>query len=162
MDDTVTKIRILARAEMTLAKISAQRAAQRATFYAIAIGLLLLTVVMFNVGAYHILEEHMSPSAASFVLAGANALLTIVVAFAATRVRPGPEEKLVQEIREMALADLNEDVDELRKEFVEIGDGVKRLRSGFSSFAGGGLGGGLAGAATLVSTISDVLKKYKR
>jgi type VI protein secretion system component VasK len=162
MDETVTKMRILARAEMTLAKISAQRAAHRATYYAVAIGLVLLTVVLINVGAYHMLVEHISAATAAFILAGANALLTLVVVFAASRVRAGPEEKLVQEIREMALADLTEDVDEVRKEFAEIGEGVKRLRSGISSVAGGGFGGGLAGAATLITTIIDVLKKHKK
>ncbi|UCH49415.1 MAG: hypothetical protein JSU95_06455 [Betaproteobacteria bacterium] len=162
MDETVTKMRILARAEMTLAKISAQRAAQRATFYAVAIGLVLLTVVMLNVGAYHLFIERMSAATSAFILAGANALLALIVVFAASRVRAGPEEKLVQEIREMALADLTEDVDELRKEFAQIGEGVKRLRSGFSSFTGDGFGGGLAGAATLISTLSELLKKHKK
>ena len=92
MDETVTKMRILARAEMTLAKISAQRAAHRAAFYAVAIGLVLLTVVLLNVGTYHMLVERLNAATSAFILAGANALLALVVVFAASRVRAGPEE----------------------------------------------------------------------
>ena len=48
MEETILKLRILAKAETTLMKANARRAAMRARLFAMAIGLLLLTVVMVN------------------------------------------------------------------------------------------------------------------
>lgn len=55
MHETIMNLGILTRAELTLARINLERVANRAIFYAIAIGLVLLAVLMINLGAYQLL-----------------------------------------------------------------------------------------------------------
>ena len=104
------KLRILASAELKLAHLKAQRQVNRAILAAIALGLLLLTVVMINVGAYQLLAETYSESVSAFLVAAGNAVLTVLVVFAVRRIQAGPEEKLAQEIRDMALDEVTADV----------------------------------------------------
>jgi hypothetical protein len=59
-------------------------------------------------------------------LAGANGLLAAVVVFFAQRSKPGLEEEMVNEIREMALAELQTDADEIKEEFDRIAVRVKQ------------------------------------
>ena len=61
--------------------------------------LLLLTVVMVNVAAFEFLSQTMSEAAAAGIMAAVNGLLAVIVIMAATRVQPGPEEAMVQDIR---------------------------------------------------------------
>ena len=65
MDETLMKIRILIKAETTLLKASARRASMRGRLYAVAIGLILLTVIMVNLAAYQYLSETRSAAARS-------------------------------------------------------------------------------------------------
>ena len=154
------KLRILGRAEITLARINAQRTANRAKLYAIAIGLVLLAVVMVNVGAYQLLAEIYGNATAAFLVAVGNGVLAAVLVFAAAQFKPGPEEQMVREIREMALAELTADVDELKQEFTQLGADVKRIRSGFAAFTGGGgIGAGWASLAPVVTMLIDALKR---
>lgn len=163
MDQTLVKLRILASAEMNLARIVARRLANRAVFFAIAAALLLLAVVMVNLGAYQLLIQTYSDGAAAFVIAAGNLLLAVVAIYVGYRIRPGPEERLAREIREMALDELTADVDELKDQFDKVGSDVKRIRTGFSFLSkSGSIGAGLANLAPLISTIIDTVKEHRK
>jgi L-fucose isomerase-like protein len=162
-NDTIMKLRILARAEVTLARINLQRTANRAKLYAIAIGLGLLAVVMVNIGAYQLLAETYGNAVAAFLLAAGNGALAGAVLLAVSRLQPGPEEKMVQEIREMALAEVTADVEEMKADFTQLGADVKRIQTGFSALSsGGGIGTGLAGLMPVISMIIDAAKHLRK
>jgi len=163
MQETLLKLRILASAEMNLARITFRRLANRAIFFAIAVGLMLLAVVMVNIGAYQLLTESYSPSDSAFLVATGNVVLAALLAFVGWRVQAGPEEQMAREIREMALEELTADVDELQQEFSKVGKDVKRIRTGFSVLTkGGSIGAGLASLAPLIATVIDSLKQRRR
>ncbi len=163
MDQTLVKLRILASAEMNLARIVARRLANRATFFAIAGALLLMAVVMVNIGAYQLLIQTYSEGTAAFIVAAGNLLLAIVAIYAGHRIRPGPEERMAREIREMALDELTADVDELKDQFDKVGSDVKRIRTGFSFLSkSGSIGAGLANLAPLISTIIESVKEHRK
>ena len=162
MHETIMKLRILARAELTLARINLQRAANRAILYAIAIGLVLLAVVMVNVGAYQLLAETYGNAVAAFLVAGGNGIFAAMVLFAARRLQPGPEEQMVHEIREMALAEVTADVDEMKAEFAQVGTDVNRIRAAFSSLGSGGIGMGLINLAPVIATIIEAVKQRRK
>jgi hypothetical protein len=163
MHETILKLRILARAEITLARINLQRAANRAVMYAIAIGLVRLAVVMINIGAYQLLAETLSNAVAAFLVAAANGVLAAMLLLAARLLQPGPEEKMVHEIREMALAEVTADVDEMKANFAQLGADVKRIRTGFSALGSGGrIGIGLVGLAPVIATIIESLKQRRK
>ena len=161
MDETLMKLRILAKAETTLLKASARRAAMRARLFAVAIGLVLLTVIMLNVAAYQYLLESMSAGQAALLVGAVNAVLAAVAVLAAMRIQPGPEEAMVRDIREMALAELSGDVDLAKDEFVRISGDLNRIRTNVSAalgiFKSGAPGAGSVGP--LLGIITKMLKK---
>jgi len=163
MEETLLKLRILASAEMNLARVKSRRLVNRAIFFAIALGLLLLAVVMVNIGAYQLLSESYSPSDSAFLVAAGNTVVAALLAFAGWRVQAGPEEQMAREIREMALEELTADVDELQEEVTKVGKDVRRIRSGFSLLAkGGSIGAGLASLAPLIATVIESVKQHRR
>lgn len=160
MDETIMKLRILASAELKLAHLKAQRLVNRAILVAIALGLLLLTVVMVNLGAYQLLAETYSESVSAFLVAAGNAALAVLVVFVVRRIEAGPEEKLAQEIRDMALDEVTADVGAFKD---EVGTDVKRLKKGFSILnKGSQIGAGLASVAPVISMIVEAIKQHRK
>jgi hypothetical protein len=163
MEETLLKLRILASAEMNLARVKSRRYASRAIFFAVAAGLFLLAVIMVNIGAYQWLSERYSPSDAAFVVATGNAVLGLLLGIIGWRVKAGPEEQMAREIREMALEELTADVDELQSEVSRVGKDVKRIRSGFSILTKGGqIGAGLASLAPVIKTVVDAVTEHRK
>lgn len=161
MEETILKLRILAKAETTLMKANARRAAMRARLFAMAIGLLLLTVVMINVAAFEFLSQTMTEAAAAATVALVNAVLAAIAILAATRVQPGPEEAMVQDIREMALAELSADLDGVKDEFNRVSTDLNNIRSGVGQALDFLKPGGSAAGSLMpvLSLITSMLKK---
>jgi hypothetical protein len=161
MDETLMKVRILAKAETTLFKANARRAAKRGRLFAMAIGMILLTVVMVNLAAYQYLAETRSEAMSALIVGFVNALLAVAVIVSAMRIQPGPEEEMVRDIREMALTELSADMDAVKDEFTQIGADLEKIKSGVSSavgiFKSGGSGLGSLGPA--LGLITSMLKK---
>ena len=161
MDETLLKLRVLTRAEMTLAKANARRVAARSRLYAVALGMILISVVMVNLAAYEYLTTLMSDAASALVVATVNAAVALLVIFVASRIKPGPEEEMVKEIRELALTELSVDADGIRKNFAKIGSDIERIRSGFSSVstAMGSAQAGLGSLSPVLGMLTSMLKK---
>ena len=161
MDETLLKIRVLTRAEVTLAKAHARRIAARSRLYAVALGMILLCVVMINIAAYEYLSMTRSEATAALIVAIANAVLAVLVIFVASRIKPGPEEEMVREIRELALTELSADADGIRQNFAQISSDIERIRSGFSSVSGalGSAHAGLGSLGPLLGMLTSMLKK---
>ena len=163
MDETLLKIRVLTRAEMTLAKANARRIAARSRLYAIALGMVLLTVIMVNIAAYEYLSGLKGEPAAALIVALANAALAVIVIIVASRIKPGPEEEMVREIRELALTELSADAEGVRQKFAQISGDVERIRAGFSSVSGalGSAQAGLGSLSPLLGMLTSMLKKKR-
>lgn len=161
MDETLLKVRVLTRAEMTLAKANARRVAARSRLYVIALGMILLTVIMVNIAAYEYLSGIKGEPVAALLVAVANAVLAIIVIFFASRIKPGPEEEMVKEIRELALTELSADAEGIREKFTQISGDVERIRSGFSSVSGalGSAQAGLGSISPVLGLLTSMLKK---
>ncbi len=161
MDETLLKIRILARSEMTLAQVHARSAARRTLLSAIAIGLLVLTGAMLNVGLFHLLEVRIGAAGAAFTIAAINAVLAGLLVAVAARIRPGPEEQIVREIREMALAELSADAAEIKLRLDEVTTDLKRIRSGISTLTGSGGVGSLGALAPVLAMLTKALEQRR-
>jgi len=138
MSETMLKLRIWARAETTLAKITARRTGQRITAMAIAVGLALLTVGMVNLGTFELLAETYGRAKGAYYLAAGNGLLAILLVLVAQRSKPGLDEQMVSEIREMALTELQADADEFKEEFNRLTGHVRRIEDAVSGLTGSG------------------------
>jgi len=155
------KLRILMHAEYTLARVNLRRLVNKTMLAAIAIGLVLLAVVMTNVGAYELLAESQGAAKGAFLVAAGNAFLAALVIFAVRQLKPGPEEEMVQEIRQLTLAELSADAEGIRQSFASIAKDVKGIQSGFSAI-GGGLGAGLTSLGPLIGLLVETLKKRRK
>ena len=160
MNETMIKLRILMHAEYTLARVNLRRLVNKSILVAIAIGLILLVVVMVNIGSYELLAESYGGAGAAFLVAGGNAVLAAVTILISRQLKPGAEEKMVEEIRELAMAELSADAEGIRQNFASIAKDVKGIQSGFSAL-GGGLGAGLTTLGPLVGLLVDMLKKRR-
>jgi hypothetical protein len=132
------KLRIWVHAETALLKINARRTGQRFTALAIALGLAILSVGMINIGIFELVAESYGRVKGAFYLAGGNGLLAAIVVLVAQLAKPGLEEEMVAEIREMALAELQSDADEVKAEFERIADRVRKIESSVSALTGSG------------------------
>ena len=87
--------------------------------------------------------------------------VTSAAVLAAMRIQPGPEEAMVRDIREMALAELSGDVDLAKDEFVRISGDLNRIRTNVSAalgiFKSGAPGAGSVGP--LLGIITKMLKE---
>lgn len=158
MNEMMLKLRIWARAETTLLKINARRTGNRFTALAIALGLAVLAVGMINIGIFELLAESYGRVKGAFYLAGANGVLAAVVVFFAQRSKPGLEEEMVNEIREMALAELQTDADEIKEEFDRIAVHVKQIEEAVSALRGIGHGSTFSSLGPVVELAVHALK----
>jgi len=157
MTQIAMKLRILFRAEMTLVRAEAQRRAHMAMFAAVSLGCVFVALAFVNVGLFFWLTDLANYARAAFILAGGNLVLALIPHLLRQRSKPGSEEQMVREIRDMALEEVSNEIDGVAGNVAALGSAAQQLRSGVASFAGGGLST-LAPALTLVI---DLLKKRK-
>jgi len=161
MNELIVKLRILARAEVTLFKADAERRTNQAQLTAITIGCVFVGLVFVNAGLFFLLTESAIDSRAAFILAGGNFALAVIPFLLRKQSKPGPSEQMVREIREMAADEISKDISAATDEISAVSASIKQLKSGFSSF--GGAGGGAMGAlGPILPLLIDLLKKSKK
>ena len=161
MNEFIVKLRILARAEVTLFKADAARRTNQALLAAISIGCVFVGLVFVNLGLFYKLTESDIDSRAAFILAAGNIGLAIVPFLFRRNAKPSAEEAMVREIREMAAAEISKDIAEVTDEIGAVTDSVKQLKSGISSFTSGGGGGAMGLLGPVLPLVIDLLKKGK-
>ncbi len=159
MNELMMKLRILARAEITLFRADAQRRGNQALFAAISIGCIFVGLIFVNAGLFFLLTESEIDSRAAFILAGGNFGLAIIPFLLRRQAKAGPEELMVREIRDMAADEVTKDLNAVADEVAAVGSGIRQLKAGVSSFSGGGLGGALG---PVLPIIIDLLKKSRK
>ena len=156
MNQLVMKLRILMRAEITLFKADAQRRANVLLLSGLSIACIVVALAFVNVGIFFALTNSAIDSRAAFILAAGNLVVAAVPYLIGKLIKPGSEEQLVRDIREMALEELSKDVEGVTQEFASIGSTLQQMKSGVSSF-----GGGVTALAPLIGIAVDMLKKKK-
>jgi hypothetical protein len=141
MSDPVLKLQILARAEIALAQIRTQRATGRTILYAVAMIFGLLALGMLNFAGFHALSPQHGAAMAAFYVALADFAVAVIVILAANKIgHRVQDEKLAREVRDLAYAELNRDVQQVKEEMTQIIDDVRSIRDSFSSFSGVAMG----------------------
>lgn len=135
MNDPVLKINLLVRSEMALARIQTRRAVSRFILSLIALVFVLLGLGMLNFAIYQALAVHLSPALAGLFVALINLFLAGIIFFIAGKTgTESNEEKMAQEIRDLAYAELNSDVASFKSEIGKVRGDIKKIRAGFNSF----------------------------
>jgi hypothetical protein len=115
---------------------------------------------MVNLGSFELLAERFGKGPAAFLVAGVNAALAVVLLLLAGRLRPGPEEQMVQDIRDLALAELSADAEAVRQGLDAVTSDLERIRTGIGALTGGA-GAGLGNLAPVVGLLVEALKRRK-
>jgi hypothetical protein len=164
MNDFFKKWQIFSRTEMAILRINIQTASKQIILFSVGIVLILLAVAMFNVGMYMSLSENFGRDVGAFIVSAFNGALAVIIMLIANRTKPGPEAAMAKEIRDLALTEINADVDKFRQNLNEVKTDVQRIRSGFGGLLGGGDKSalGLLRLAPLFDVLISSLRKSKQ
>jgi len=147
------KLRILARAELALARIRVQRTGFQAALFAVAALFALVGLASLNFAGYHALVPRLGSALAALTVAGANMLLAAVAVIVALKARPGrADEKTAREIRDLASDEIKKDFDEVREDINRISDEIAGIRAGLASIRKS-VPGGVRSVVDLASSV---------
>ena len=135
MNDPALKLNLLVRSELALARIQARRALSRLILSITALLFILLAGAMLNFAIYHAFAANFSPALSGVFVALINLFVAGIILLIAGRIGANSnEEKMAQEIRTLAYAELNSDVESVKKEMSTVTKDINKIRRGFSSF----------------------------
>ena len=120
-------LRILLRTERLIARRHLDVALRRGALYALAGLVALIALVMLNVAAFHALAARMTPQLAALLVAVGNLVLALILVAVAARMKPGAELEPVTELRDLALAEIETDLDGAVEEARELSANVRRI-----------------------------------
>jgi hypothetical protein len=146
VNNTIRKLKLLGRTELTLVEITARRTVRSLAFAGLAVGLALLTILAVNGGAFFLLAERYSQATSAFLVAGGNAILALGILLAIKNTQPSREEVLARDIRDLARQELNTELDQMGSVFSK----------------GAGLGAGLSIAGPIVEWAIGLLRKRRK
>ncbi len=154
MSDPILRLQTLIRAELAVAQIHANRTAARSVLITVALIFGLMSLSMLNIAGYFALSPTYGSALAALFTALVNLVLVIIILLVARNAGPSEnEEKLAQELRELAYTELNNDIEPIKAEFEKISNDVKMIRSGFSSLTSSAMG-----VAPVIKTLISMLK----
>ncbi len=132
MDDLLIKLRLLARAEMVLFRLHLRRTMLQASLSLVAVLLTVLAVGMLNVALYQYLVPRLDGAGAALSVALADLVIAAAVFIAAARQGLGAEYDSAREIRELVVADLTADAEQIKARITELHDDIRQLRASAS------------------------------
>ncbi len=142
MDDIVTKIHLLLKAEMLLFRLQLRRTVRQAAFYVAAALLAVLAVGMLNIALYLYLAPRLDNSSAALAVAIIDIVLAVAAAIAAGHLNLGPEADAARAVREDAMAKIATDAERVKTQITDLHDDIKRIRTAVTdalSFSGANL-----------------------
>ena len=156
MADPIVKLKVLVRAELALAEIHTRRTVTRSAFFSVALVFLLLGLAMMTLAAFHGLTPYVGQAWAAFIVSMVDTTIGVIVLLLARRAGPSEnEEKLAREVREMAYAELNNDIQQARNDLGKITKEVGQIRSSITILTNGTI-------STLKPVISLLAKAAKK
>lgn len=84
-------------------------------------------IIMLNVAAFYELSMTMSPQKSALIVALVNLVLAALLVFVATRMTAAQDIKPVEELRDLAISDLELEIQSAADELSEIGKSVRRM-----------------------------------
>ena len=164
MNEFFKKLQVLVKIESAIQRVNLQTVARQIILFAVGIVLILLAVAMLNVAIFVAISGHYGQVAGALIVSVINGLLSVALMVVANRTKPGPEAAMAREIRELAITEINSDVEKAGQNLNDLKTDVHRIRSGFSGLMGGGGGSAfsLLNLAPLLDILISALSKSKK
>lgn len=122
-------IAIILRAERLIARRRMAVMVNQTGLLAFAVLVAGLALVMLNVAAFFALQDNMSPQNAALLVSLADVILAVVIIMVASRMNSDKELEPVVEVRDIAIEDLESEVQDVVVEARELSDNVRRIAS---------------------------------
>jgi hypothetical protein len=136
MADPIYRLQTLARAEMAVAQVHASRAASRGALFSVGMVFGLLAIGMLTLAGYNFLIPVVGEGVAALIVALVDTVLAVVVLLIARKAGPSEnEEQLAREMRDLAYAEIGNDIERVKRDLERISSDVRSIRSGFMSTA---------------------------
>ena len=87
---------------------------------------------MLNLAAFFALQVHMGPAGSALIVAVANLVFAGILVSIASKLAPGPEVKIVEEVREIALADIEAEAQAVQNELRMVRDEIMSMQASVS------------------------------
>ena len=120
MNRAMRNVRLLLRSEVMLAEHRLALAARKTGLLSVAALVAIFGLLMLDVALFFALAPTLGEPYAALTIAGANFVLAILLALAAKGVHEGAEVKPIEEVRDLALADLDDSAQELKADLSTI------------------------------------------
>ena len=137
MKNPALKIDLIIRAETALMRVRALRTVNRIILSLIALVFVLIGVAMLNFAIYHAFLAFSSPGLAGLYVSLINLGLAGIIFFVVGKAGgTSNEEKMAEEIRDLAYAEIGAEVDAFKAEVTKVVDDINLIRSGFGAITG--------------------------
>ena len=120
-------VSIILRAERTIARRQFRIVCLQIGLMAMAGLIAIIGLVMLNVAAFMALTERLGPAPAAASVAGVNLAIACLLAWIAGQFSASDDIAPLVEVRNMAMEDLEAEIDMATEQVVELTDGVKQL-----------------------------------
>lgn len=163
MKPIISNLRILWRADRMRAEARLQDVMRKASLFGIAALVGVFALGMLNAAAFFALAPSQGNAMAAFWVAAVNAVLGLALVVIANARPSRPELELIEEIRETALSNLEEEAAALQEQIAEVRREIVKVGHSVTSFSRDPLGSILSPSVILpaVKTVSRFLKDTK-
>ncbi|MEM7123931.1 MAG: phage holin family protein [Pseudomonadota bacterium] len=135
MDTLIRNLRILWRTERLLTELRLRAMLRRTSLLLIAGIVGLFAFAMLNVAGYLYLAPILEPTLAALVVSAIDAVLAIILLIGAQPQKPGTETRMLEEVRDMALADLEAGAKSVEADLRAVRSEVEGITESVKSFA---------------------------
>lgn len=133
METLVRNLKLLWKSDRMLAEIRLKLVAQKIVLFVLAGLGGLFALGMLNMAIFFAIQETLSSAIAALLVGLGNLLLAGILLLVVQRLDTGPEAKVVEEVREMALADIEAEAKAFQSELRLVRDEIADMRSGITS-----------------------------
>jgi hypothetical protein len=132
METLIRNLKILLKSDRMLAEIKLKLVAQKIVLFVLAGLAVLFALGMLNLSVFFAIQETLGPAIAALLVSLGNLLLAGILLLVVQRLDTGPEAKLVEEVREMALADIEAEAKAFQSQLRLVRDEIADMRSGIT------------------------------
>ena len=133
METLVRNLKLLWKSNRMLVEIRLRLVAQKIVLFVLAGLGGLFALGMLNMAIFFAIQETLGSAIAALLVGLGNLLLAGILLLVVQRLDKGPEAKVVEEVREMALADIEAEAKAFQSELRLVRDEIADMRSGITS-----------------------------
>jgi len=135
MQTVVRNFRVLWRAERLMAEMRLRVLVNQMGLLAVAALIAMFALAMANFAAYLFLAPRTGPVGAALLVALGDIVIAVILVVVARGLRPGPEIAMVEEVRDMALEELEAEAEAVQGELRELRNEIEGVAQSAVSFA---------------------------